>query len=204
EGDDTVTHFDVEAIGVSDPEGIVYNHNTGTLYIAGEAKRSLFETTTTGELIRVIDVTGANGKHLAGLAYAPSSLDPDLMSLHVVDRYVDNNFLPDRYPNDGRVYEITLPQIPLAGDDSATTPQDTAKIIDVAANDSDPDDNLDPTSTNTNCNGCSTPSHGTLTNHGDGTFTYAPNAGYTGSDSFVYQICDGDALCAQATVSITV
>jgi sugar lactone lactonase YvrE len=204
EGDDSVTHFDVEAIGVTDPEGIAYNANTGTLFIAGKNKRLLFEATTAGVLVRTIDVTGANGRHLAGLAYAPSSIDPNKMSIYVVDRGVDNGFLPDRYPNDGRVYEMTLPQIPVAVDDSATTPQGTAKIIDVAANDTDADANLDLTSVTTACSGCSTPSHGTLTNHGDGTFTYAPNAAYIGSDSFVYQICDGDALCDKATVSLSI
>ena len=38
---------------------------------------------------------------------------------------------------------------PLANDDGASTPEDTPVIIDIAANDSDPDGNLDPASANT-------------------------------------------------------
>jgi hypothetical protein len=204
DGDDQATHFDIASMGVTDPEGIAYSAYTGTLYIAGANRDFLFETTTTGTLVRILDVTAANAKSLAGLEYAPSSIDPNLMSLYVVDRGVDNNFLPDRVPNDGRVYEFTLPQVPVANDDTATTPEDTSKIIDVAANDTDADDNLDPASANTGCDGCAKPSHGTLTNNGDGTFTYQPAAGYVGLDTFVYEICDEDAQCATATVTVSV
>ena len=42
-------------------------------------------------------------------------------------------------------------------DDGAGTPEDTPVIIDVAANDTDPDDDLDPTSANTTCATCSDP-----------------------------------------------
>jgi hypothetical protein len=77
---------------------------------------------------------------------------------------------------------------------------DTPVEIDVAANDTDPDGNLDPAS----ADNISDPAHGSLVNNGDGTFTYTPDAGYTGSDSFTYEICDAAAECDTATVSITV
>jgi VCBS repeat-containing protein len=93
---------------------------------------------------------------------------------------------------------------PLANDDSATTSEDTPVTIDVAANDSDPDGDLDVTSTNTGCAGCTGPSNGSLDNHGDGTFTYTPGPGFTGADSFVYGICDGGGLCDIAAVSLAV
>jgi hypothetical protein len=32
-GDDVVTHFDTSSLGAGDPEGITYNHITGTLFI---------------------------------------------------------------------------------------------------------------------------------------------------------------------------
>ena len=34
------------------------------------------------------------------------------------------------------------------------------------------------------------PAHGTLTINPDGTFTYVPNAGYRGKDTFTYRVCD--------------
>ena len=38
----------------------------------------------------------------------------------------------------------------------------------------------------------------------DGTITYTPDPGYSGTDTFVYQVCDTGALCDTATVTITV
>lgn len=46
--------------------------------------------------------------------------------------------------------------------------------------------------------------HGTLSLSADGAFTYTPESGYTGTDSFTYQANDGSALSDAATVSITV
>jgi hypothetical protein len=99
---------------------------------------------------------------------------------------------------------VTINRAPVATNDTASTPEDTAKLIDVAANDSDPEGNLDPTTANTTCPTCSTPSDGDLTNNGNGTFTYDPDSGFTGSDSFVYEICDTGDLCDTATVNISV
>ena len=93
---------------------------------------------------------------------------------------------------------------PVATDDSATTPEDTAVTINVTANDTDVDGNLDPTTANTDCATCSGPAHGTLTNHHNGTFTYTPDPDYNGPDSFTYEICDTDGVCDTATVTIDV
>ena len=47
-------------------------------------------------------------------------------------------------------------------------------------------------------------SNGSLTLNQDGTFTYTPNANFFGSDSFTYQVDDGENLSNVATVTITV
>ncbi|MBL37251.1 MAG: hypothetical protein CMP07_02460 [Xanthomonadales bacterium] len=93
---------------------------------------------------------------------------------------------------------------PTANDDNATTDEDTAETIDVASDDTDTDGNLDPSSANTACGTCSTPTNGSLVNNGDGTFDYTPDADFFGSDSFVYEICDTDSACDTASVGITV
>jgi hypothetical protein len=99
---------------------------------------------------------------------------------------------------------------PLAVDDSANTTQDTAVIINVTANDSDIDGNLNPSSANSSCahgsSGCNGAANGTLTDNGDGTITYTPNPGFSGGDSFVYEVCDSGtpSLCDTATVNLTV
>ena len=90
---------------------------------------------------------------------------------------------------------------PVAADDpGVTTPEDTEVRIDVAANDTDVDGNLDPTTVEV----VSGPSNGTVVNNGDGSITYTPNQDYVGEDEFTYQICNLDGLCDTAIVSITV
>lgn len=46
--------------------------------------------------------------------------------------------------------------------------------------------------------------HGTLDLHPDGTFTYLPNAGFFGVDSFTYRVSGGGLLSNTATVTLTV
>ena len=93
---------------------------------------------------------------------------------------------------------------PVATDDVATTVEGVAVTIDVAANDDDPDGDLDLVSVTTGCVSCVAPAHGLLANHGDGTFAYTPAQDFVGTDSFVYEICDTLGACDTATVTITV
>ncbi len=48
------------------------------------------------------------------------------------------------------------------------------------------------------------PANGSLVLNSDGTFTYTPNANFNGTDSFVYEVLDGNGGTAQATATITV
>ena len=73
-------------------------------------------------------------------------------------------------------------------------------IINVAANDTDIDGVLNPSSVSV----VSGPANGTVSNNGDGRLTYTPEAGFTGTDSFTYQICDTKGACDSATVSVDV
>jgi hypothetical protein len=97
---------------------------------------------------------------------------------------------------------------PVAHDDNASTSEDMAVIIDVAGNDTDADGDLDPTTANSSCangsTGCLGAANGSLSDNADGTITYSPDNGFSGPDSFVYEICDTGLLCDTATVSITV
>jgi len=86
---------------------------------------------------------------------------------------------------------------PAASNDSATTQQNTAVVIDVLANDFDIDgDTLAVT-------GITVPTNGTVDFAND-TITYTPNADYIGSDSFTYTISDGHGGTAVGTVMVTV
>ncbi|HET6969404.1 MAG TPA: tandem-95 repeat protein, partial [Ornithinibacter sp.] len=87
---------------------------------------------------------------------------------------------------------------PVAVADSASTPASQGVTIDVAANDSDPDGDLAPATVTVT----TAPSTGTAVPNGDGTVTYTPAAGFSGSDAFTYRICDAAAVCATATVTV--
>jgi uncharacterized protein YjiK len=105
--DDDVTHFDTSVFGLEDPEGIAWDSDTGNLYLVGKPSNLVFHVTTTGMLLRTIDISSASPRKPAGLAYAPSSVNPGEMSLWLVARGVDNGSNPNE--NDGMTYEIALP-----------------------------------------------------------------------------------------------
>src|SRR5918994_183346 len=90
---------------------------------------------------------------------------------------------------------------PQAQDDTYATEEDSPLTVDVPgvlSNDTDADD--DPLTALK----ASDPTHGTLTLNSDGSFTYTPNANFSGSDSFTYKANDGSADSGVATVSISV
>lgn len=92
-------------------------------------------------------------------------------------------------------------QGPTAADDSYNVAHDqpyNQPAPGVLANDSDP--NGDPLTAVL----ATGPTHGTLALNADGSFTYTPNAAYTGSDSFTYTASDGSLTSNTATVSLTV
>lgn len=104
EGDDRVRHFDVAELDQPDPEGIEFIRETGTLLIVSNRRDSnVIETTTRGELIRVIDCSAFGLISPAGLAYGPRSTDPSVNSLYIADRGRE-----DPLENDGKVYEIAF------------------------------------------------------------------------------------------------
>lgn len=87
---------------------------------------------------------------------------------------------------------------PVAQNDSYSVDSNSgANLLNVLANDSDPDG--DPLSIST----AGTPAHGTTTISGN-RIAYTPAAGYAGPDSFSYSISDGRGGTATATVTITV
>lgn len=108
---DSVTHFDIIGIGMSDAEGIEYNPDNNHLYILDRATKRIAETTIDGSLLRYINLNiplpSANPKALAGLAYGPASGNPSQKNLYVVDRGLDNDTHPDE--NDGKMYEVSFP-----------------------------------------------------------------------------------------------
>ena len=89
---------------------------------------------------------------------------------------------------------------PRANNDSALTEEDQAVTTNVLANDSDPEQALDAA----DISGFTQASHGTVVKNGNGTFTYTPDSGFFGTDSYTYTLEDDGGLTDTATVNITV
>jgi subtilisin family serine protease len=114
--------------------------------------------------------------------------------------FVANDGIENSLPGIVTINIIPVNDAPVASDDNASTPENIPVNIDAAANDFDIDGDLDATTVSAT----SGPQHGTLDNHGDGTFTYYPETDFYGSDSFDYRVCDSGSLCDTGTVYIAV
>jgi len=92
-------------------------------------------------------------------------------------------------------------QPPTAADDSDMTKQgDTTRTV-VLSNDEDPDGSLNSSTVAVQ----SAPSDGSATANDDGTITYDPDSGFTGTDTYTYTVEDEDgAVSNAATVTIEV
>ncbi len=93
---------------------------------------------------------------------------------------------------------IYVNDVPVANDDTETTDEDNALINDVLINDTGLSDG------GIVVNEISGVTNGVLDLNSDGTYTYTPDQDYHGFDSFVYEVCDTENDCDQATVNITI
>jgi hypothetical protein len=78
---------------------------------------------------------------------------------------------------------------PNAASDHAAANRDGSAVVDVLSNDDDPDGALDPASVQVT----GAPGHGTAVVNPDGSITYTPEPGWTGTDAFTYETCDSGA-----------
>ncbi|WP_208867925.1 choice-of-anchor L domain-containing protein, partial [Mesorhizobium delmotii] len=92
----------------------------------------------------------------------------------------------------------TITQPPIAEDDIASTGVGTPVTVAVLANDSDPDGTIASYLVDT------VPANGTAAFNSDGTLTYTPGAGFTGTDTLTYKIFDNDGASDTAVLSINV
>jgi VCBS repeat-containing protein len=93
-----------------------------------------------------------------------------------------------------------VPDDPVAEDASAVTDRDLPVMVGLLEAVSDVDGDLDASTLRLT----SSPASGQAALHPDGTATYTPNAGFTGGDSFTYEICDTRAVCVERAVRVDV
>ncbi|WP_372802672.1 Ig-like domain-containing protein [Paracoccus seriniphilus] len=104
--------------------------------------------------------------------------------------------LQSRYPYNG---EINLGgPAATARDDLGSTAQNTDLLIDLTANDTDPDGG------NVYVDGLTNPENGNVYLQDDGTVLYRPNEGFTGSDRFFYWAADEEGNFSRAEAVINV
>ena len=131
------------------------------------------------------------------ITYTP---DPDANGTHTIDYTIDDGT--------GRTDTATItvavnpvPDPPRATDDAYATDENVTLVVSapgVLANDSEEDgDPLSATET-------VAPTDGTLTLNPDGSFTYVPDPGFSGTDQFEYEADDGIDGTSTATVTILV
>ncbi|MDO8285736.1 MAG: retention module-containing protein, partial [Rhodoferax sp.] len=102
--------------------------------------------------------------------------------------------------NNGTLTVQIVDSTPTAGDDTITTTVGNAVSGSLASNDAVGSDVA-----GTWTLGATAPAHGTVTlNATTGAYTYTPNAGYQGSDSFTYTVTDKDGDIVTATATVTV
>ena len=101
---------------------------------------------------------------------------------------------------------VTIDVLPIvdAIDDNVATDRDVPVLIDVLANDNDIPTNGTMTNTLPANGFLLWNNNGTPSDPSDDDFTYTPNPGYMGNDSFTYTLCDNLSNCSTATVNILV
>ena len=94
----------------------------------------------------------------------------------------------------------TVNNPPFAGDDAVSTIVNVPVGGNILPNDYDTDSD----SLVVNTTPIVDPTNGAVVINDDGTFTYTPDPDFTGTDQFVYEICDTVGACAEATVYVVV
>lgn len=118
---------------------------------------------------------------------------------------IQDNYGVPGVSNQGQV-TVTINGAPVARDDSYTMTGGTSLTVNAAngiiQNAAGRD--TDPENTTLTVASSTAPSHGSVTVNADGSFTYTPVVGYTGTDTFTYKVTDGEAQSNTATVTIVV
>ena len=135
-------------------------------------------------------INPATGEITGTLPSNASSLGPYVASITAIDPDGNQVTLP-------LLIVVTNPA-PVANDDGVATAADTPVTFNPLGNDSDPDGDLLLVSH------VDDPANGTVVINPDGTVTYTPDAGFTGTDTFSYTASDGEGGTDIATIVVTV
>ena len=132
--------------------------------------------------------------------------DPDFVGTEVVEYVACDNATPTPACDTATLYLTTLPINTITStDDFNNTPFETPVSADVSTNDVDEEGNNQTFALN-NANGGMNPADGTVVLNPNGSYTFTPATGFTGTTEFEYEVCDDGSpvLCDTATVFLEV
>jgi large repetitive protein len=189
-----------DALGFTNQNGITgsYNSSTGVLTLSGNASIASYQaalrsvTFFTGDgsaspVARTVSFSVTDS--VGGTTASPATRAINVSEANQPPAAVDHSY-------------TAVGNTPLGVGTSPSAPAATVSGS-LLNGDSDPDSGGLVSVT-----GNTTPAHGSVTVNPDGTFTYLPNAGFSGTDSFQYTITDSDdpqnPKTATATATITV
>ncbi len=159
---------------------------------AGLADTPLTVTVSTPAANGTATPVGSPGLPTAiSITYAP---DPGFAG---TDTFV-YTILDNSGDSDSATVTVTVNDLPVAVDDAAGTDVGNAVNVAVLANDSGLSD------TPITVTILTAPANGTTVVETDNSVTYTPDAGFAGSDSFVYTVTDTDGDSDTATATVTV
>ncbi|MBC9910439.1 gliding motility-associated C-terminal domain-containing protein [Chitinophaga varians] len=210
-GSPLVYTLTVENLGPSDVTGASIQDvlpslmsNPSWTAVTTGAGVALSATSGSGPLIKITaDIPFAAGNKIVVTikgTVAATAKGGDVIDNMGVLAFPANTPDPDQSNNTSTVTGIVPNNPPVAVNDQYTTPRDVPVSGNVLTNDSDPENQPLTVSTTP----VTPPAHGQVVQRADGTFTYTPNPGFTGTDTYVYQVCDNQGACATATVTIQV
>ena len=137
-----------------------------------------------------LSIDPATGQITGTLAHDASASGPYEVTITAVD--------PDGKQVSGTLTLNVNNPAPVAADDEGWTNPDTPLQLGVMANDADPDGDAFDISIS------GPPANGTVVVNGDGSVTYTPNSGFTGTDTFEYTITDEQGATDTAEVTVHV
>ena len=170
-----IARVDVGSTSNTRPVGVAVDEATNRIWVSkGTGGLSVVDGATN----QVIESISPGGD-LAGV-----TVDPDTGYVWVADTS-GNRVL---------VYELSPNEVPVADDQVRSTAVGAPVAITLTATDANPGDTL-------TYSVASSPSHGTLSGV-EPNLTYTPAAGYVGTDSFTFEVDDGNGASDTGTVTI--
>ncbi len=209
-GSDTLTYSICDVNNACDTALVIITVGNATPIAVNDNYSTPFQTVLNGSSVLAND-TDPNGDPLTITVITNTANGTLVMNANGTFTYTPNNGFSgsDTFTYsicdvnnacDTAVVTITVGNAtPFAVNDTYSTPfQTVLNGSSVLANDTDP--NGDPLTVTV----ITTTANGTLVMNANGTFTYTPATGFTGSDTFTYTICDPNNACDTAVVTITV